>query len=681
MKVRIHALCQPSVIQKSHPTPNFIRTYLPRFGATMPLHSGLRLTNLLKLLGISCLALTLLGGMHEADAAAKKREQGFFERLFGGSKNSSERKKVRRGTDRRNSEVVRSGGIRVISESAVKGVRKKNKRNTAAANDPGTDFGYGMGNLRYVALALVGLSDITMKNPRPADAAAAAIYDQLSGSGPSLRVLPAAREALLGQYRARGFRPVWIEGGKLSPRGKAVLALLAAADMEGLDTPAYLPSGLSAFDAPLPEGDAAAMARLDIDLLGAALRYARDASGGLFDPGRLSRYHDVTPEAVLAEQAAKVLVWSPYAADYLRGLHPQHPAYAAMKQALADLRHGDGEKAFTPIRDGKIVKRGGSDERLPAVRERLVQLGYPEAEAKPGASVLLMDEVLAEQLRRFQAASGIWVSAALGPQTIRALNADRTVREQALLLNNMERLRWLPKSLGNRHIFVNQPAFEAQVMESGRAVWSTRVIVGKPHTQTSVFHDEMELVVFNPSWGIPQSIIVTKYLPKLRRDPGYLDRMGYQVVNQSGKVVSSRKVRWAGYGSKVPFGVHQPPGKNNALGEVKFMFPNTHDIYMHDTPDRELFEEEVRAFSHGCVRVENPREFASVLLGWTSQEVDSHIATPKTETIRLKETIPVHLTYFTAWPDETGRIEFFDDIYGRDRAMTEARGNVAMAQR
>ena len=647
----------------------------------MSLRSGRRLTSLLKLLGMSCLALTLLGGTHEAEAAAKKRDQGFFERLFGGSKNSSERKKVRRSVDRRNSEFMRSGGVRVISEPEEKRMRKKSKRITAAANDPGTDFGYGMGNLRYVAPALVGLSDITMKDPKPADAAAAAIYDQLSGSGPSMRVLPSAREAVLGHYRARGFRPVWIEGGKLSPRGKDVLALLAAADVEGLDAQAYLPSGLSAFDAPLREEDAAAMARLDIDLFAAALRYARDASGGLFDPGRLSRYHDVTPENVPMDEAAKVLVWSPYAAEYLRDLHPQHPAYDAMKQALADLRHSRGSKIFAPIEDGKIVKRGGSDERLPAVRQRLVQLGYQEAAAKPGANVHLLDEALAGELRRFQKASGIRASAALGPQTIRALNADRTAREEALLINNMERLRWLPKSLGNRHIFVNQPAFEARVMENGREVWSTRVIVGKPNTQTSVFHDEMELVVFNPSWGIPQSIIVTKYLPKLRRDPGYLDRMGYQVVNQSGKVVSSRKVRWAGYGTKVPFGVHQPPGKNNALGEVKFLFPNTHDIYMHDTPNRELFEEEVRAFSHGCVRVQNPREFAAVLLGWTRLEVDSHIATPKTETIRLGETIPVHLTYFTAWPDETGKILFFDDIYGRDKTMTEARESVAVAQR
>jgi murein L,D-transpeptidase YcbB/YkuD len=251
----------------------------------------------------------------------------------------------------------------------------------------------------------------------------------------------------------------------------------------------------------------------------------------------------------------------------------------------------------------------------------------------------------------------------------------------ARLVNNMERMRWLPRQLGARHIFVNPAAFEADVVENGREVWSTRVIVGKPNTQTAVFHDEMELVVFNPSWGVPPSIIAKEYLPKLRRDPGYLDRLGFKVVNQNGKVIPSRSVRWSSYGSKVPFGIQQPPGAKNALGEVKFLFPNTHNIYMHDTPNRELFEEDARAFSHGCVRVQNPREFAAILLGWDAETVEQNIATPKSETVRLKQKIPVHLAYFTAWPDETGKIRFFDDIYGRDKAMEDARSSVAVAQR
>ena len=165
----------------------------------------------------------------------------------------------------------------------------------------------------------------------------------------------------------------------------------------------------------------------------------------------------------------------------------------------------------------------------------------------------------------------------------------------------------------------------------------------------------METVVFNPSWGVPPSIIANEYLPKLRRDPGYLDRIGFKVVNAQGKVVPSRSVSWGSYGSKVPYGIQQPPGIEECPGRLKFLFPNTHNIYMHDTPNRELFDNDVRAFSHGCVRVQNPREFASVILGWDAPRSTStsRPRAPRRSSCRTK--MPVHLTYFTAWPDETGK--------------------------
>ena len=245
----------------------------------------------------------------------------------------------------------------------------------------------------------------------------------------------------------------------------------------------------------------------------------------------------------------------------------------------------------------------------------------------------------------------------------------------------MERLRWLPKSLGHRYVFVNQAAFEARVMDGDNEAWKTRVIIGKPNTQTAVFHDEMEMVVFNPSWGVPPSIIANEYLPKLRRDPGYLDRIGFKVVNQKGKVVSSSSVDWGSYGAKVPFGIQQPPGVKNALGEVKFLFPNAHNIYMHDTPSRNLFENDVRAFSHGCVRVQNPLDFASVILGWDRAKIDAKVEGTASETVKLPHKIPVHITYFTAWPDETGKIQYFNDIYGRDKTMENARSAIVLAER
>ena len=245
----------------------------------------------------------------------------------------------------------------------------------------------------------------------------------------------------------------------------------------------------------------------------------------------------------------------------------------------------------------------------------------------------------------------------------------------------MERLRWLPKSLGAGYVFVNPAAFEVRVMDRGEEVWRSKVIVGKPLTQTAVFDDEIETVVFNPSWGVPPSIIANEYLPKLRNDPGYLDRIGFKVTDARGRVVSSDSVDWWSYGSKVPYGIQQPPGHKNALGELKFLFPNAHNIYMHDTPNRELFDNEVRALSHGCVRVQNPREFAEILLGWDREKVDENTDSRQSQSVKLPAKVPVHITYFTAWPDENGKVQYFNDIYGRDQAMENARSAFTLAQR
>ncbi len=249
------------------------------------------------------------------------------------------------------------------------------------------------------------------------------------------------------------------------------------------------------------------------------------------------------------------------------------------------------------------------------------------------------------------------------------------------LIANMERLRWLPKTLAPRHVFVNQAAYKVQVFDGPTELWQSRVIVGKPTTQTSVFNDEIETVVFNPSWGIPPSIIAGEYLPKLRNDPGYLDRIGYVVTDSSGQRVRSSNVDWWSYGSAVPFSVQQPPGPKNALGELKFLFPNKHNIYMHDTPNRDLFTEESRAFSHGCVRVQNPREFAQVLLGWERSKIDANTDSKRSQTVKLGHKVPVYITYFTAWPDETGKIQYFKDIYERDLTMGKAMTTLTVAQR
>ena len=622
------------------------------------------------------MAALLLGGTALADAPAKTRKTTFLEQLFGGSgKPAAKKRPSMFGGGLKNEDLL--GNVEIAGDGPQ---QSKPGKVIIVDADPGGDPGFGMGNLTYVPPKLVALSGLSLAGAAPTDAAAAAIYNQLATDGPSFRVRPAARDALLAQYAARSYRPIWLEDGKLSQRGYDVLKLFAAAAEEGLEPQAYLPTGLSSFESPIPEADPAAMARLDIDLSAAALRYARDASGGQFEPSLLSRYHDVTPPWVSPEKAIKVIAYSPYAADYLKGLNPSHPAYSAMKKALAELRARQAEPQPDKIADGEIVKKGDSDARIPAVRTRLAEMGFT-AEPADGAEPEMLDTELSVQLRLFQKHAGIKVTGALGPQTIAALNTAGDGGSVDKLLDNMERIRWLPRDLGRRYVFVNQAAFEAKVMKDGKPEWQTRDIVGNPDTQTAVFNDEMEMVVFNPSWGVPPSIIANEYLPKLRRDPGYLDRMGFKVVNQQGKVVPSRSVSWGSFGSKVPFGIQQPPGEKNALGELKFLFPNTHDIYMHDTPSRELFEKDVRAFSHGCVRVQNPREFASVVLGMSPEDVAAKVESKASETVRLKQKLPVHIAYFTAWPDEAGNIVYYNDIYGRDRTLENARTATLVAQR
>ena len=629
---------------------------------------------------VAIAAVLLSASIAAADSTVlnKKKKLGFFASLF--SSGASDNPQIRPrhnvfGKDWWSS----SDQVRIINGGEANIASRI--RNPSDNPDPGGGSdGYGMGNLTYVAGKLVPLGGTPFKEARPADPAGGAIFDALSDKDLGIRVLPDIRDAILDHYRNHGFQPLWTQGGKLSARANPVLKLLGGAAEDGLLPANYLPPTLSGFDAAtgFSSSDPQAVARLDVGVTAMALQYAHDASGGQFDPRRLSLYNDIIPEWVSPAIAVKVLAWSPFPDSYLRDLEPKHPAYAAMKSALAGLRKETGDRTFVPIARGKKVKPGQTDARVEAVRQRLASFGdVPPADGD--ANVL--DDGVAGALKAFQTSAGLKPTGLIDNATINALNNQGGELDLQRLVLNMERLRWLPKNLGNRYVFVNQAAFETQVIDKGTELWQSRVIVGKPMTQTAVFNDEIEMVVFNPSWGVPPSIIANEYLPKLRNDPSYLDRIGFKVTLPDGKPVASSRIDWASYGSKVPFNIQQPPGRKNALGELKFLFPNAHNIYMHDTPNRELFSEDIRAFSHGCVRVQNPREFASILLGWDRAKVDSNTDSKQSQTVRLPRTVPIHITYFTAWPDKDGKIQYFEDIYGRDSAMENALTTTTMAQR
>lgn len=536
--------------------------------------------------------------------------------------------------------------------------------------------------LIYQPEKLEALRAANLVEAAPTEPLAAAVHEELKGRGSAIRVTADERQVLVDFYRLNGFRPVWVSKQGLGERGRSVMRLMQASAEDGLSPEDYLPPSLARFDDDLTliDNDMIRLGRLDLELSARALRYARHVSGGRVVPNKLTIYNDITPETVDLAAAMKVFLRSTAPADYLKSLQPQHPAYAVFKRALAELRELAAEPGSSMIRPGRRVAPGESDSRIAQVRRHLALLGYVKADALPGEEATL-DEGLSERLKTFQADARIKPTGMLDTATVGALNSRNGNESIARLTYNMERLRWLPKTLGRRHVFANQAAYTLMVVDDGREVWRTNVIVGKSTTQTVAFSDKMETIVFNPSWGVPPSIMKNKMLPRLRRDPGYLDRIGYRVLALDGKIVRSRSVPWWQYKDKVPYLIQQPPGDDNAMGEVKFLFPNAHSIYFHDTPNRSLFKRATRALSYGCVRVENPRLFAEVLLDLEDSDIAALIDTGISQASRVTRETAVHLTYFTAWPAADGRIVYYDDIYGRDERMERAFTSVAVASR
>jgi L,D-transpeptidase YcbB len=253
-----------------------------------------------------------------------------------------------------------------------------------------------------------------------------------------------------------------------------------------------------------------------------------------------------------------------------------------------------------------------------------------------------------------------------------AKQRDGTPETTAKLRMAMERMRWLPRELGTRYVFLNQPAFEVSYVNGSNAPLTMRAVIGKPDSQTYFFTDRIKEVTYNPYWNVPRSIVINEMLPKLWRNPSYLDRLGYEVSNSRGRQVASNAVDWAGVAADQPVEVRQPPGPKNALGRLKIDFPNKHAIYLHDTPQKHLFARDQRAFSHGCVRLQHPREMAAALLGSSVSDVDKKIARGETQTERVRGDIPVYLAYLTAWPDTQGNVRYYKDVYGRDAHLAQA---------
>jgi murein L,D-transpeptidase YcbB/YkuD len=346
----------------------------------------------------------------------------------------------------------------------------------------------------------------------------------------------------------------------------------------------------------------------------------------------------------------RILSSVPAAADAGEALHafnPPQPGYAALREKLAELRQNSAPEAGSSIPSGPVLKPGMRDARVPLIRARF---GLDVASVEPGVPPLVYDTKVAAAVAEFQRAHGLPASGLLTPRTVAALSGGNPVALENTIIANMEMWRWQPRDMGPDRIEVNIPEYTARVFHDGAVIHQTRVVVGQPDKQTPVFAEQMRFIIVNPYWNVPLSIIKNEMMPKLARDPNYFADHGYEVVERDG-------VRY----------VRQPPGDGNALGRIKFMFPNTHSVYLHDTNARSFFARDKRALSHGCVRVEEPFSFAEAVMGrqngWSEARIRKLIGGQE-RTINLPRPLPILITYFTASVDPQKGFELRDDVYG-----------------
>lgn len=469
-------------------------------------------------------------------------------------------------------------------------------------------------------------------------------------------------------YREHGYPALWTgeEGAK---RREALFNALVRVEDQDLPANRYDLDALKAMLATAQtEGD---RAKIEVAYSKVFVKYARDMKSGILDPKSIDKtlVREVVrpkPEDILAalltNDAAKVL----------RDQMPKSPQFAQLLRAKIDLQAKIKTGGWGPTVPARALDLGQSGPAVVVLRDRLIAMGYLGRSATQ-----TYDANIASAVQRFQLDHGLKADGAANAATLAEINVSPEKRLRSIHVA-IERMRWLGDApLGERHVWVNLPDFTAKIIDHGKVTFETRAVIGKDtiDTHTPEFSDVMEHMVINPSWGVPRSIIVKEYLPLLQSNPNAVSHL--QVVDGRGRVVPRGSVNFAAYSSRsFPYGLRQPPSDGNALGKVKFMFPNPYNIYLHDTPAKALFKQDVRAYSHGCIRLADPIDFALALLAVQDSDpkgtFDRYLKTGQESTVSLEKNIPVHLVYFTAFPGSRGQMTYRHDVYGRDAAIANA---------
>ncbi len=500
-------------------------------------------------------------------------------------------------------------------------------------------------------------------NVLPADQPVAdKLKDMLAGK--SLRYFDRKGERAVVEkfYGARDYAPLWTQSGGLSENARGAIARLRDAASDGLNPADY----------PVPDFAAAtspdALADAELKLTSSVLDYARQAQSGRMHWSQVSgdiQYpeHPTDPTEVLTN-----ITTAKDASAALGSYNPPQKLYKALKAKLAELR-GEGDASMIRIGDGPVLRYISSRNKKQPAAEVMQDPRVPQLRTKLGITENPddnhYDAKVAEAVQRFQESADLKATGILDERTVNALNSPKRDKQIDTVLVNMERWRWLPRDLGapaigDAYVILNVPDYTLKVMQRGAQVWTTRVVTGKPGIHaTPLLSETMKYITVNPTWNVPPSIVYNEYLPALQQDPTVLERMGLRLEhNRDGSVHIS-----------------QPPGEANALGRIRFNFPNKFLVYQHDTPDKHLFAKEERAFSHGCMRVQNPDQYAAVLLNitlpnerYTPEKIRSMYGSSEID-LKFPTPIPVNITYQTAFVDDASKLQFRRDVYGRDATM------------
>jgi murein L,D-transpeptidase YcbB/YkuD len=485
----------------------------------------------------------------------------------------------------------------------------------------------------------------------------------------------AGKDLLVEMYGRRNYLPAWNDQRQIHD----LIAVIRATEDDGLDPSDYHLEQIEYAYNELLAGrltEATEWAPQDLILTDSLIRLGYHQLFGKVNPYTLDpnwnfrrEMNDVDPATAIQDA-----IDSPSLAEHLKTLFPRGWVYEEFKAGLARYREISASGGWPIIPDGPTLRPGATDDRLPILARRLAITGDLE-NRDSFDDLTVYDEFLLEGVKSFQARHGIDVDGIIGPASLRMLNVSAEMRVKTLEIN-LERARWVLDDIEDDFILVNIAGFEAYLVQDKEVVWQTKVQVGSQFHQSPVFRDEMKYLVLNPTWTVPYSIATKEMLPQIKSDPDYFAKRDFDLKDRNGKFIDPNSVDWSQVSARnFGYWLVQRPGPGNALGRVKFMFPNDHAVYLHDTPSKYLFNRAERAFSHGCIRVENPFDFAEQLLGkdgWTQEKFQDALDSEETQTVMLSTPLPVLLLYWTAVVRQDGTVVFYNDVYERDRAISDA---------